>query len=60
MRLEDVPDHVRCGPLEIMYVLVNFVGPGRRLLSSRGGITMERETGFEPATSTLARLHSTS
>jgi hypothetical protein len=30
-----------------------------RLVGGRKEIKMERETGFEPATSTLARLHST-
>ena len=42
-------------------------GPGQILVvltQERNGLkaagSMERETGFEPATSTLARLHSTS
>ena len=30
-----------------------------RLIGGHEEIKMERETGFEPATSTLARLHST-
>jgi hypothetical protein len=34
--------------------------PGRIADSAEAKDRLERETGFEPATSTLARLHSTS
>ena len=48
------------GPQSLMLRTQGAILPDAAM-SEWGGLSgMERETGFEPATSTLARLHSTS
>ena len=45
--------------LSFYTAISGFYGLYRTVSNSPDFIQLERETGFEPATSTLARLHST-